>query len=146
MATLNFRIADRVLGPEGRAELHERLQPLSPPARREALRHLAGEVNRALFRGLGLVQLAAGVGLAALLWRVPGSPRLLALAVLAIVVVQLGLALPIASLGRSIDFVPRPLPAEVGRRFGLLHAAFVLLDLAKAGLLVVVSSVLLRRP
>ena len=63
------------------------------------------------------------------------GPLALAAAGLLIVLVQLGLALPIASLGRSIDFVPRPLPAEIGRRFGMLHAAFVLLDLIKASLL-----------
>lgn len=145
VATLNFRTADRVLGPSARPELQERLAETPPPARREALRHLAGELNRGLFAGLGLAQLVMGALLLGLSWRLPGAPLALAAAALLIVLVQLGLGVPIASLGRTIDFVPRPLPAEIGRRFGLLHAAFVLLDLVKASLLSFLALTLTRR-
>jgi hypothetical protein len=55
------------------------------------------------------------------------------------------LAAPITDLGRSIDFLPRPLPSDLGRRFGLLHGAFVLLDLAKAAALLTTASLLVRR-
>ena len=146
VATLSFRTVDRVLGPSGRPELQERLSGTAPEARRETLRHLAGELNRGLFGGLGLAQLVMGALLLGLSWRWPGAPLRLAAAALLIVLVQLGLGLPIASLGRSIDFVPRPLPADVGRRFGLLHAAFVLLDLVKASLLGFLAFTLARRP
>ena len=146
VATTNFRTVDRVLGPAARPELQERLAATPPPARREALRHLAGELNRGLFGGLALAQLGMGALLLGLCWRGPGVALALAGAALLIVLVQLGLGVPIASLGRSIDFVPRPLPAELGRRFGLLHAGFVLLDLVKALVLGSVALTLLRRP
>ena len=58
VATANFRVVDRVLHPPVRPELEERLALVPPGFRREALRHLASEVNRALFRGFGLAQLA----------------------------------------------------------------------------------------
>jgi hypothetical protein len=145
VATVNFRTVDRVLGKGARPELQERLAGTPPPARREALRHLASEQNRGLFGGLALAQLGMGALLLGLSWRWPGASLALAAAALLIVLVQLGLGLPIASLGRSIDFVPRPLPAEIGRRFGLLHAAFVLLDLLKAALLSFLAFTLVRR-
>jgi hypothetical protein len=72
--------------------------------------------------------------------------RGLAVAALAIVVLQvMGLAAPITEIGRSIDFLPRPLPADLARRFGLLHGAFVLLDLGKAGTLLAILGLALRR-
>ena len=76
------------------------------------------------------------------MWRAGGSLRLFALLVLALACLQVALGIPITSLGRAIDFVPRPLPEEVGRRFGMLHGAFVLLDLTKAGLLMALATLL----
>jgi len=145
VATANFRAVDRVLGVPVRPELEERLASVPPGFRREALRHLASEVNRALFRGFGLAQLAIGLLLVGLVWSGEGRPRILAAVTLGIVLIQVGLGREITWLGRTIDFVPRPLPPEVGRRFGLLHAAFVLLDLAKAGLLTGLAAILSRR-
>lgn len=145
VATANFRMVDRVLGPSARPEMQQRLAPLPIPARREALRHLASEINRALFGAFGLAELAGGACLLLLVWGAGGSLRPLALLALAVVGVQVALGIPIASLGRAIDFVPRPLPADVGRRFGMLHGAFVLLDLTKAGLLVALATLLSRR-
>jgi hypothetical protein len=145
VATLNFRMVDRVLGPEARAELQERLAPVRADERRVAFRHLASELNRFLFRTWGLVQLALGVAVAMLLWRDVRGGRLLSVTVLVIVLAQLALGASIASLGRAIDFVARPLPADVGRRFGILHAGFVGLDLLKAGLLGVLATLLIRK-
>ena len=142
VATVNFRMVDHVLGPSTRPELQQRLAPLPAPDRREAFRHLASEINRALFGGFGLAQLAAGACLLILVWRAGGSLRLFALLVLALACLQVALGIPITSLGRAIDFVPRPLPEEVGRRFGMLHGAFVLLDLTKAGLLMALATLL----
>jgi hypothetical protein len=145
VATVNFRTVDRVLGERTRPELGDRLAPLPPPARREVFRHLASEINRSLFAGFGLVQVAGAALLLALVFPLPGAPRLLAGLALAVVAFQLALGASIASLGRAIDFVPRPLPGEVARRFGMLHSAFVLLDVAKAGLLVAAAAILARR-
>lgn len=100
------------------------------------LRHLVSEINRAMFRRWAVVQLVLGVTLVGLLWPSGGVPRGLSLAALAIVVVQaLGLAPAIATLGRSVDFLPRPLSASLGRRFGILHACYVGSDIVKAVLL-----------
>jgi hypothetical protein len=75
----------------------------------------------------------------------PGSLRLLAAAVLGLVVLQLFLVSAITSLGRDIDFVARPLSSDVARRFGLLHGAFAVADLVKAGALVAMAALLARR-
>lgn len=136
-ATLEFRTVDRVLGPELRPEVEDAFAGRSAAERRAVLRHLASEVNRALFRTWGPLQLGVGVLACALLWRTGGWPRALVGAALAVVAAQaLLLTPPIVELGRSVDFVARPLPAELGRRFGRLHAAYVLGDALKALLLV----------
>jgi hypothetical protein len=144
-ATVNFRTVDRVLGTDPRPELAQRLEPVTPDARRQALRHLASEINRWTFRWWSIAQLALALALGALCWRQPGAARLLIAVAALIVLGQLGLVRPIVDLGRSIDFLPRPLPPDVGRRFGLLHAAFVLGDLVKAVLLAAAAVLLGRR-
>jgi len=145
-ATASFRAVDRVLGPEMRPELSARLAAVPAPDRRVALRHLASEINRWMFARVGLVQGVLAVAFLAAAWPAGGVVRVLALAAAALTLVQAGLAPPIESLGRSIDFVPRPLPLDVARRFGLLHGAFVLLDLSKAGILALAGHVLTRLP
>jgi hypothetical protein len=144
-ASVNFRTVDRVLGAGEREELAQRLTPVAPEARRQVLRHLASEINRWSFRTWSLAQLALALLLLALCWRQPGAARYVLAGCLAIVLAQLALVRPIVDLGRSIDFVPRPMPAEVARRFGLLHAAFVSLDLLKALLLAASAWMLGRR-
>jgi hypothetical protein len=144
-ATVNFRTVDRVLGAGTRPELAQKLEPVPPEARRQALRHLASEINRWSFRWWSIAQVVLGAIVVLLCWRQPGAPRYLILAALAILLLQLALVRPIVDLGRSIDFVPRPLPPDVGRRFGLLHAAFVGTDLLKAALLAAAAALLGRR-
>jgi hypothetical protein len=145
-ATVNFRTVDRVLGPGGSEEAHRRLASVSTEDRRMILRHLASEINRSMFRWWSLAQVGLGVALLLLLWQRGGVLRALAFAALSIVVLQvLGLASPITEIGRSIDFVPRPLSPELARRFGLLHGAFVLLDLGKALALVALLAGAWRR-
>jgi len=46
----------------------------------------------------------------------------------------------------GIEFLPRPLPGELAHRFSMLHAAYVVADLAKMGALAVAALVLVRRP
>lgn len=136
MASASFRTVDRVLGPAANPELGRRLAPLTSDDRRMVLRHLASELNRWMFGAGGLAQAVLAVCVVALAWRSPGAGRSLLLAAAALVLAQLIAARSIVDLGRSIDFMPRPLPTDLGRRFGSLHAAYVLSDLAKAGLLV----------
>jgi hypothetical protein len=115
-------------------------------ARRPLLRHLASEVNRWMFGRFGWAQLLLALVVAALAWPFGGAVRWLSLAALLAVAVQ-GAALgpAILELGRSIDFVARPLPPDVGRRFGLLHGGYVVLDLAKAAGLIALAVIVARR-
>jgi hypothetical protein len=144
-ATAAFRGVDRVLGPEMRPELKQRMGGLAPAEQRLALRHVAGEINRWMFRRLGLVQVALGVLVLAAAWPV-ATPRAMLGAALLIAVVQVGLGASIESFGRGLDFVARPLPPELSRRFGLIHAGFVLLDAVKTLLLAAAGVLLARRP
>jgi hypothetical protein len=147
IAAANFRIVERVLGSEMRPELTSRLASVAPDDRRAALRHLAGEINRWMFQRGSWLQLALGVVLVALLWSAGGASRVLAGLLLLLTAVQaLALAAEITSVGRAIEFLPRPLPADLGRRFGMLHGAYVLADLVKLGALGTLAALLLRRP
>jgi hypothetical protein len=144
MATVNFRTADDVLASQG--EVRARLAPLPAEDRRLVLRHLASEINRWMFGRWAMVQMALGVLLLAAVWRAGTVPRVLAAVALALVLAQaLALGPAILELGRSIDFVPRPLPPDVGRRFGLLHGAYVLADFGRAALLLTLAVLALRR-
>ncbi len=147
VATTNFRTVDRLLGPGIRPELAQRLAPLPAGERRVAFRHLASEVNRWLFGTGSRAQLLLALVVAALLWPAGGAPRALALAALLVTAAQaFGLTPAITQLGRTLDFVPRPLPSELARRFGLLHGSYVVGELVKLSLLVGVAALLLRRP
>jgi len=146
VASVNFRTVDRVLGPSMRPELEQRLAPLPADDRRVTLRHLASEINRWMFRYWSLAQIALGALCLAGAWRLAGAPRLLlAAAFLTVLIQSFGLTPPITALGRAIDFVPRPLPPETARRFGLLHAGYVGLDLAKGLCLAAAAWAVARR-
>ena len=144
-ATASFAAVNRVLREE-RPELLAKLAPVAPDDRVLVLRHLAAEANRWMFSRWAVVQLCVACALVLAAWPAAGWPRALAIAAAAIAVAQLPLGSAIEALGRSIDFVPRPLPADLGRRFGLLHAAFVLLDLLKGVVLGTCAVVLARLP
>ena len=136
MASASFRTVDRVLGPAMNPELGRRLDPLPSEDRRTVLRHLASELNRWMFGAGGAAQIALALCVVALAWPAGGAQRYLLVAAAALVLGQLVAARSIVELGRSIDFLPRPLPHDLARRFGGLHAAYVISDLLKAGLLV----------
>jgi hypothetical protein len=125
-------------------ELGRKLAPLAPEDRRIALRHLASELNRWMFGAGGFAQIAMGLCVVALAWPAGGARRYLPLAAAALVLVQLVAARSIVDLGRGIDFLPRPLAPDLARRFGALHAAYVVSDLLKAGLLVAAAWVARR--
>lgn len=145
VATINFRTADRVLGPNSRPEVAAKLAGVPAADRRVVLRHLASEINRWIFRWWGLAQLALAAALIGATWRTAGTPRVLAAAALVLTLAQIvALGPPILELGRSLDFVPRPLPPDLARRFGLLHAGYVGTDLVKALVLAAAARALIR--
>jgi hypothetical protein len=147
VAATTFRTASHVLSADGgRQELAVKMAPLDGADRLMVMRHLASEINRSMFRTWAFLQLGLAAVLAALLWRAPGAARLLAFVAFGLMLAQAaGLGPAIASYGRSLDFVPRPLAPQVARGFGLLHAAYVIGDLIKAGLLAAAAVVLVRR-
>jgi hypothetical protein len=147
MAGVNLRMADRVLGSEMRPEVAARLEGVAPDDRRMVLRHMGGEINRWMFRRSAWLNLVLGLGFLALVWTTPGAPRVLAVVALLLTLLQaFGLAGAITRVGRAIEFLPHPVPGELGRRFGLLHGAYVLADFAKAGAIAAAAVLLLRRP
>jgi hypothetical protein len=147
MAGVNLRTAERVLGSEMRPEVASRLAGVAPEDRRLVLRHMGGEINRWMFRRSAWLNLVLGGAFLVLVWRAGTVPRTLAFFALALTVVQLlGLTGEITRVGRAIEFLPHPVPGEMGRRFGLLHAAYVLADFAKAAAIAAAAIVLLRRP
>jgi hypothetical protein len=149
VATRSFRTVDRVLS-QPRPEFARTVQPLSPDQTRIMLRHLASEINRALFGAYGWAQILLGVLLVLLLWR--QTPRdsigfavswvMLGLAVILTFVIQPW----IVSIGRSIDFVPRQPAPPLMLRFWMLHGAFTGLDGVKclAGLGVLLRWILAK--
>jgi hypothetical protein len=119
---------------------------VAPEDRRLVLRHMASELNRTMFRTWALAQLALGAVLAGLLWQGPRGARLLAFVALGLTVAQAAAVIPtITTLGRSMDFLPRPLAPEVARSFGMLHTAYAVGDLLKAAALIAAAVALLRQ-
>jgi hypothetical protein len=146
VASATFRTAETVAALPAGSPAGDHVAQVPADARRPLFRHLASEVNRWMFGRFGWAQLALAAVLAAVAWPMGGAVRWLAVASLLIVAVQgLGLGQAILELGRSVDFVPRPLPPDVGRRFGLLHGGYVVLDLVKAVLLVALAVLTARR-
>lgn len=147
LATVNFRQAERASSAAASPDdLNRRLGPLAPEDRRHAFRYLASEINRWMFRSWGLIQVGLGLVLLALAWRLGGAPRLLAGAALVLVAAQVAVLAPmIAEVGRQIDFLARPLPPDLGRRFGIAHGGYVVVDLVKALALAAAAFVLVRR-
>ena len=61
-----------------------------------------------------------------------------------VVVLTVGITPQILAVGRSIDFVPRDPPPPAVATFGVLHAAYTLLELAKCAAAAVAAGWLVR--
>jgi hypothetical protein len=146
IASATFRTAEAVAAVPAGSSAGDQVARVPPEARRPLFRHLASEINRWMFGRFGWAQMALAIVVVLLAWPFGGAVRWLSIGALVAVAVQ-GAALgpAILELGRSIDFVARPLAPDVGRRFGLLHGGYVVLDLAKAVALVILAVVLARR-
>ncbi len=141
VATQNFYLIDRLLIAGSVEGFNNVTATLGNGVAREFMRYLSSELNRLFFVGWGIVQTGLGAVLLWLVWR-SGSRRVhigaWVMFILALVL-TFGLTPLIVSLGRALDFVPRdPRPPELVT-FGIIHAAYTLVDLAKMGLSVVVA-------
>jgi hypothetical protein len=131
LAGRSFATVDRVLRSESPG-FEEASRPLSADQKREVLRHLASEINRAIFRAYGWGQIALGMLLLLLLsLQTPRDTFSLVLAggmVVLVLILALIVTPQIISIGRTLDFVPRNPPPPGLRRFWALHGAFTGLD------------------
>jgi len=136
--------AFRVVSVRENPSLAKTFAALPEAGREKALRHIAGEMNRRLFRAWNGVQLVLGVLVLLLAARAdaglpPGRRSggvLLGGILLAVVAAHAFWFAPrIEELGRALDFADRAKEADRVRRFGMFHGAYVATDLAKAGVL-----------
>ncbi len=134
MAGRSFSSVERVLKKPTPA-FQETTQALTPEQTRGALRYLASEINRAMFRAYGWGQTLLAAAVFLLLWRWAPADKFSWILAGVILVLALILALGITplliSIGRHLDFVPREPPPPGFRRFWMLHGAFTALDGAK---------------
>jgi hypothetical protein len=131
VATQNFFTIDRLLAARPNAGLTAAVDKLGDGATRDLLRYLSSELNRLYFQYWNLAQLAVGILALWLVVKLPGAnkPKWGIVAMLGIVLFLTALITPqIVSVGRSIDFVPRDPPPPALRTFGLLHAAYTVMD------------------
>jgi hypothetical protein len=147
VATKNFWVVDELLRGSENPKFHSLVELWGAAPMREVLRYLSSELNREYFQLWNFVQ----IGLAALvLWlvaRQPGYERTRGVmgATLAIVVAIALLGGSIATVGRSLDFVPRdPAPPALGR-FWIMHIAYLVMDLGKLLVLGTATVWLVRR-
>ena len=131
VATENFYTIDRLLEAKANPAFNAAVEKLGPTQARDLLRYLSSELNRLYFQFWNLAQLAIGVLVLWLVLRMPPSPRVKwsVVAMIGIGIFLTGVITPpILSVGRALDFVPRdPVPAQL-RTFGLLYAAYTVLD------------------
>src|SRR5260221_4705706 len=101
-ASITFGTATALSAPDARAELREKTAALPDADRRIVLRFMASEINRTMFRRWLYVQFALG-GILLLMAARQGWTALYIAAALLLMLVQLGLAPQILTIGRSID-------------------------------------------
>ena len=131
VATENFFTIDRILDAQPHPAFNAALEKLGRPQARELLRYLSSELNRLYFQFWNIGQLAIGILALWLVGKVPGAEKSKwsIVAMLGIVLFLTIVITPqIVSVGRAIDFVPRDPPPPGLRTFGLLHAAYTVLD------------------
>jgi hypothetical protein len=143
IATENFYTVDRLLADSPNTTFNSMTTRIGQSETRELLRYLSSELNRLYFRLWNAVQLVLGLIVLGLLWRnaTVARVRLGVITMLVLVVLMIVWLTPqIVTVGRSLDFVPRDPPPPALARFGLLHGLYLVLELTKLliGLIVTV--------
>lgn len=147
VATKNFWVVDELLKGSQNAKFSSLVELWGAAPMREVLRYLSSELNREYFQLWNFAQLVLAVLVLWLVAREPGYERLRRAlgATLALVVAISLLGGSIASVGRSLDFVPRdPAPPALGR-FWVMHIAYLVMDLGKLLLVGMAMVWLVRR-
>ncbi len=132
VALVNFGTVDDLLHGlpnETFADGVRTLDQESVPSARDFLRFLVSELNRTFFWQWGLVEAGIGALVTFLIWPLGGKARYVVAAMWVLtLVLTFGVTPPIVSVGRELDFVPRDPPPPQLATFGLLHAAYTILD------------------
>jgi len=149
VAAENFFLIDRLLHSSSHPVFQKDVTQLSPEEARQMLRYLSSELNRYYFQVWGGVEAVLGMALWALaVWGLKQRKFVIGFSVMlaAVGVLVLYITPQIVEVGRSLDFVPRDPPPPALARFGLLHAAYTLVDLGKllVGVWMAVALVRLR--
>jgi hypothetical protein len=145
-ASNNFGGSKRVLERAQQTGLAEKLRPLPAEDARQAMHHLASEINRSIFRAwdpaqVGLAAVALWIG-----WPLSSQWRKAALAVALVIALLLAawITPTVLALGPPLDFVPRnPPPPEFGT-FMAYHGVYLMLDGVKMLLLAALIVALAR--
>ena len=132
-----------VLSPKKNPAIAQKFGQIPEPARERALRHAAGEVNRAMFHGWNRAQmiLAALVLWSAFSLKNGGAGR--RKWVLGITGVLLAIVLAhaywlgpgIAEAGRALDIAGRSRAPDAAARMGFYHGAYIVSDMVKAAII-----------
>jgi hypothetical protein len=131
VATQNFYTIDRLLASQPNPAFGTAVNKLGAPEARELLRYLSSELNRLYFQYWNLAQLPIGIFVFWMIVRLPNSRHVkwYVVAMLGIVLVLTVVITPrMLYVGRELDFVPRDPQTPRLRTFGLLHAAYTLMD------------------
>lgn len=149
VASENFFMIDHLLQSPSSAPFQKEVAALPPGEARVMLRHLAAELNRFYFNIWGWTELGLGaliLGLAIRALRqtkfIAGFSIMLTLAA----VMTLYMTPRIIVVGRSLDFVPRNPPPPGMSEFGMLHAAYSILELIKLLIGIGMAVALVRLP
>jgi hypothetical protein len=131
VATQNFYTIERLFDGPPNPAFTVAVNKLGEPDAHYLLKYLSSELNRLFFQSWGIMQI--GVGILALWFVVKlpnaGQPKWMIVAMLAISLLFLAAITPkIVTVGRSLDFVAHQPPPPALRTFGLLHAAYTVLD------------------
>lgn len=147
VATENFYTIDRLLASQPNPAFGAAVNKLGAPEAREVLRYLSSELNRLYFQYWNAAQFVLGIFVLWMIRKLPNSGRVkwYVVAMLGIVLVLTVVVTPqMLFIGRELDFVPHDPQTPRLRTFGLLHAAYTLLDAIEMILGVMVTVWLMR--
>jgi hypothetical protein len=144
VATQDFFTIDRLFEAKANPAFNAVIEKLGSTEAHDFLHYLAAELNRLFFQVWGLFQIGLGILTLWLVVPLPRSsrPKWMIVAMLAISLLFAAVITPhIVSVGRELDFVASDISPATHRTFGLLHAAYTVLDMIKLilGILVTLS-------
>ena len=131
VATQNFYTIDRLLASQPNPAFGAAVNKLGAPEARDLLRYLSSELNRLYFQYWNVAQLLFGIFVLWMILKLPNSrgPKWYVVAMLAIgLVLTIVITPQMLYVGRELDFAPHDPQTARLRTFGLLHAAYTLLD------------------